>query len=493
MTKRINLYLQVVFESLLLLIITLGILAYFSHQALRHEALLNAHQTMEGTVQEVDNILLSVEQSTGNIYYDMLEHLNDPDRMFTYCRELVKSNPNIMGCAIAFKPGYYPDRGHFMAYVHRSLPAEDGSTTLITSDSFTDRPYTEQRWYSDPMKSGEVGWIDPLKGHETEAEPLVTFCLPFNDKYGKRVGVMAVDVSLNQLSKIILETKPSENGYTLLLAHNGSYIVHPDKNKLTDPHIFSHTEQNDDPAETAAAKAMVAGESGMREFTRDGQDWCIFFRPFERFEWEGRATGDIGWSVGVVYPEKDIFGMHNILITLVIGISVAGMLLFYVLCRWMMNKQLRPLKRLTKQARLIADGNYKEHLSPSIRKDEIGLLQNRFCDMQHSLQEQVEELEDSATQLQRHGETLRAAYEKTIEADKIKTSFMHYITKQMAQPAECIDSHVVNLCTNYHNISKKERTRQVDYIQRKCETIMELLNHMEHFTENNAGKEANNE
>lgn len=493
MTRRINLYLQVVLEALLLLIITLSILAYFSHQALRQEALLNAHQTLEGTVQDIDNILLSVEQSTGNIYYDMIEHLDDPDLMYTYSRELVRSNPNIMGCAIAFKPGFYPDRDLFMAYVHRSVPAEDGSTTLITSPTFTDRPYTEQRWFANPMKTGKEGWIDPLKGHETEAEPLVTFCLPFNDKTGKRVGVMGIDVSLNQLSKIILDTKPSENGYTLLLAHNGAYIVHPDKEKLTSSQIFSHTEQNDDPNETAAAKAMIAGESGMKEFTRNGQKWCIFYRPFERFKWEGRSTSSIGWSVGVVYPEKDIFGMHNTMIFLVIGISMAGMLLFYVLCRWLVNRQLRPLRQLTQQAKRIAEGDYKEHLPYSNRQDEIGLLQNRFCDMHRSLEEQAQELENDIIQLQRHGDTLRSAYDKTIEADKMKSSFMSYITRQMAEPAESIDSNVTALCNNYHQIDKEERTKQVGYIQRKCQTIMELLNHIEHFTQTNTGKEVNHE
>ena len=115
MIKRINLNIQVLCEALLLLAVTLGILAYFSHMALRQEALRNAEQTLEGTVQDIDNILLGVEQSTGNIYYDLLEHLDDPERMYTYSRELVASNPNINGCAICFKPGFFPGHDLFMA------------------------------------------------------------------------------------------------------------------------------------------------------------------------------------------------------------------------------------------------------------------------------------------------------------------------------------------------------------------------------------------
>ena len=119
MQGKHRLNIQIVVEALLLLSVMLGILAYFSHRALRQEAMLDAEQTLEGTVQSIDNILLGVEQATGNVYYDLLQHLDDPDRMYTYSRNLVESNPNIVGCTICFKPGYYPGKDLFMAYVHR--------------------------------------------------------------------------------------------------------------------------------------------------------------------------------------------------------------------------------------------------------------------------------------------------------------------------------------------------------------------------------------
>ena len=490
MIKRINLNIQVLCEALLLLAVTLGILAYFSHMALRQEALRNAEQTLEGTVQDIDNILLGVEQSTGNIYYDLLEHLDDPERMYTYSRELVASNPNINGCAICFKPGYFPGHDLFMAYVHRTRPDANGNSRLVTSEAFTDRPYTKQRWYAEPMKTGEVGWIDPLKGHETEDEPLITFCLPFNDKNGERVGMMGVDVSLNQLSDIILDAKPSENGYSVLLAHNGAYIVHPDEDKLKNPEIFSQTGRDSDPTEIEAAKAMVAGEKGMKEFIRDSKDWLVFYKPFERVEWEGRSEGKLGWSVGVVYPEEDIFGIHNILVYLVVGIAIAGMLVFYLLLNWIIRRQLKPLIRLTKSAHYIASGNYSESLPYSDRLDEIGLLQNQFCDMQRSLQGQVDELEEETKLLKRQNDMLRAAYDKTVEGDKMKSSFLRYITNQMAEPMKSIDNSVTSICNNYQNISKEEMDQLVDNIQRQNQTMTNLLNPMAHFTKSDTGKEA---
>ena len=471
-----------------MLTVTLGILAYFSHKALHQEAQNSAEQMLEGTVQNIDNILMSVEQSTGNMYYEVVAHLDNPDRMHTYSRKLVESNPNIAGCAIVFTPGYYPGKDLFMAYIHRAS-GTDSKSELVTSETFTDRPYTEQAWYTEPMK-GWRGWIDPLKGADAEGEPLVTFCLPLRDRNGERVGVIAVDVSINLLSKIILAAKPSANGYSVLLAHNGSYIVHPDKEKLSNPQVFSHKNRNDDVSELEAAKAMLAGEEGMKEFRKDGSNWYVFFKPLERVGWRGWSKGAMNWSVGVVCPESDIFGKHNILLYQVVAIAIVGLLLFFMLCSWIIRRQLKPMKQLAESAQQIADGNYNELLPHSKRLDEIGRLQKQFEKMQASLREQVVKVEEETAELHQQGDMLRTAYDKTVGDDMTKTAFLHYMTMQMAEPAQRIDRSVTTLCNNIHNLSKEDIDSHVDTIEQNSLAVLDLTKHLAHFSELETGKEA---
>ena len=495
MFRKFRLNVQLLAEILVLLALTLGVLAYFSHKVLKREAMRNASLMLDATVQDIDNILLSVEQSTGNIYLDLLQHLDNPQRMFTYSREIVVSNPNIVGCAIAFKPGYYPGKDLFMAYIHRRAFANDVKSDLVTTEMFANRPYTEQIWYTESMKTGWIGWTDPLKGDDTENEPLVNFCLPITDKNGERVGVVAVDVSISQLSKIVLAAKPSENGYSVLLARNGSFIVHPNVDKLESQTVFSQMDQGADASVLEAAEAMVAGHVGEKDFKMDGKNWTVFFKPFVRGEWEGRYNGEgtLGWSVGVVYPDEDIFGIHNKLVFLVIVIAFVGILAFFLLCTWILRRQLKPLRKLTNSAQRIANGDLNEELNSTDRDDEIGHLQNRFRKMQKSLQNQIRELEQETAQLHQRSDVLRAAYGNTEDADRMKTSFLHYMTNQMSVPTESIDRSVTTLCNNYHDLSKEEIEKQVDNIQLKSDAIVDLLNHMIHFTETDQGKEARNE
>ena len=148
----------VVLEIVTLLIVSLGGLLYFTRKALVEESKMDAELRLEGTVQQVDNMLLSIEQSMGNIYHALLDHLDQPDRMQDYCRRLLESNPNINGCVIAFKPDYYPDRGNFFTFIHRK---KYNSPELITADENNKFTYTQKKWYNETMEKCRPSWIDP--------------------------------------------------------------------------------------------------------------------------------------------------------------------------------------------------------------------------------------------------------------------------------------------------------------------------------------------
>lgn len=207
----------------------------------------------------------------------------------------------------------------------------------------------------------------------------------------------------------------------------------------------------------------------------------------------GRSSGEVAWSVGVVYPEDDIFGLYNKLLYLALAIAVVSILLFSLLSNWIIRKQMKPVSNLAKSAQHITEGNYNEALPYEDRSDEIGLLQNRFKQMQRSLQGQVSELEDETKRLQQQDAMLQMEYDKALETDKMKTSFQRYIIRQMDEPANSIDSSVTTLCNNYYDINKEEAGKQVGNIQRKSQLLVDLLDHMAHFTENETGKEGSHE
>ena len=479
-TLSIQLSLMVAIPTALILTVALLIMLHFSRKAIRQETLQKAEQTLEATVQSIDNILLSVEHASGNTYWNMVEQLDKPERMQVFCRKLVETNPYITGCAIAMEPYYYKNRSkYFMAYTHQTKTGMASTNSpIIQAETFGNRPYTEQEWYTQPMKSGHPCWIGPLKDSDTEGGAIITFCLPIYNRDGARVGVMGVDIALQQLSQIVLAVKPSPNSYCTLLGSDGSYIVHPDSTKLMHETVYSHYKESNNQSIKEAAAAMVTGQTGYKEFRQNGKDWFVFYKPFNRSMIPGRSMGKLNWSAGIVYPEDDIFGQYNRMLYVVVAISLAGLFMLLLLCQWFTHRRLLPLRMLTKSTQRIAEGDFNEPIPDSRQVDEIGQLQEQFQQMQQSLATHVNELNRLRASLQIQGEELRTAYERAQEADKLKTAFLHHMTNQMIAPSQTILTSVDTLCQQWSNMSKEEAAKVVDSIQKDSQTITDLLGGM---------------
>ena len=421
-----------------LLIASMIVMLFYSRKNVKDEALQKAMQTLDGTVQNIDNILLSVEQATGNVYFSMLPHINDPKAVQTYSRRLVESSPYITDCNI----------------------------TLGKCSS------TEQQWFIRPAKVGN--------------EPLICFSLPLYSYEGKPLGDVCVDVSLGLLSRIVAEAKPSQNSYCILLDSLGEFIVHPDADNLMNQSAIEMSEGNSDSSMGKAVRAMISGQTGYMPFSLWGEDFYVFYKPFTRGDIRGRTAGKLGWSAGIIYPADDIFGDYNNLIYYVLAITIVGLLLMYLLSYAIIRSRLKPLVMLTKKAQYIAEGNFNEAIPDSRHIDEIGRLQDNFQLMQQSLASNIGELEELKNTLQERGEGLRAAYDQAKKAERMKTSFLHNMTNQMMAPAETIEKAVEQLCGK----SEHDPAKLVADIQQNGKAITELLKNLISMSDDEMRKEA---
>ena len=486
-TLSVRIGLMVVAAMALLLIASMIVMLHYARKAVKEEAIQKASQTLEGTIRNIDNILLSVEQSAGNMYFSMNLESDSRDKMFTYAHKMVETNPYVAGCAIAFKENYYKDYRHFMAYVHRADSAgmAYADSNIVPDDMFADAPYTEQTWFTAPMETGKAIWLNPLKGVKSDEAPIITFSLPFPGKDGKPIGVIGVDISLSMLSNIVSRAKPSKNSYCTLLDNDGTYIVHPFSNKLMSGTVLMVKEQS----AKEAAQAMLSGQTGYRSFNMGGQKLYVFYKPFKRSIVTGRMSDDLGWSAGIVYPEEDIFGEYNSLSLYIWGIAIVSLILSFLVSGFVIHGQLKPLLMLTKQAQHIAKGNLDEPIPDSRRMDEIGRLQSNFKLMQQSLATNIGELEQLTTKLKEHGEKLSIAYKKAQKADRIKTAFLHNMTNQMLAPSEAICEDVQVLCNPDKRGEQKDTAQLADDIQQKGNAIADLLKNLINMSDEDIRKE----
>jgi len=479
--------LMIVLAMSLLLTVTLFIMLYFSHHAMKEDALNRAAATLDRVTTNIDNILLSVEETAGNTFFNM--RYDDPERMYTYARKIVETNPYVTGCAIAFKPGFFKDRELFMAYEHRvdSVRHDIAHAPIVRSDTFGTKPYTEQVWYIRPMTSKRVMWLNPLIGMESDIEPITSFCAPIPGIDGEPIGVISVDVSISLISEIIAANRPSPNSYCALLDHDGSFIIDPTAGYLT------KMKATNLPGESIkdAVKIMMSGDKGYTPFELNDHTFYLFYKPFVMAEVPNRFLSDLGWSIGVAFSEDDIFGEYNALFNYVIIISVVGIVLMFLYTLLIIRHRLNPLKTLTLFAERIAQGHYDETLPTRRRnKDEIGKLQSHFHRMQRSVASNIGELHELTETIQDRSRELQAAYKQAKKSDHMKTDFMHNMTDQMIKPANAIGEDVAALNRFDQTMPPKSINDLVADIQENGNTITKLLNNLIHLSENEANEDS---
>ena len=428
-TLSLRLSLTVIAALATLLLVALMIIFFFSRKAVKEEALQDAGQTLEATIQRIDNILLKVEQASGNVYWKMLPHIHEPEKLKLYTRKLVETTPYITDCTIT--------------------------------------------WDSDSTAADSIftGWINS----KDKADAITTFRLPIFD--GRRkVGVMDVDVSLMLVSKIVLETKPSPNSFCSLLSGDGTIIVFPDSTVLSKNSL--ELTKFEDSSMVEAVRAMLNGESGYQHAVMDGKDYYVFYKPFERAEVMGRAMSNLGWSAAIIYPEEDIFGEYNHLLYIVLIIAIIGLVLLLLPCLFFIHHQLIPLRSLEKSAQRIAEGDYQDTIPYSRRRDEVGRLQNHFREMQQSLATRMGEMAHLTATLKERGEELQATYEQAQAAERMKTNFLYNMSDQMTSPVATIRQSVLTISDPNGKLTEEETNQLVDGIQQRGENVTALLNQL---------------
>jgi methyl-accepting chemotaxis protein len=150
----------------------------------------------------------------------------------------VKDNPGfLLGSWMLWEPNAYDgrdqeyantpqhdDTGRVNSYWHW-----DDSGQVIHENNVE---WEEASWYNEPRKAGEPILLDPyiykVSGVDTMLISLIAPVI-IDDRFQ---GVMGVDFKLSTLQKYVRDIKVLGDSYAALIANDGTYIAHPDSEKI---------------------------------------------------------------------------------------------------------------------------------------------------------------------------------------------------------------------------------------------------------------------
>ena len=450
-----------------LFVTALFIMFHYARESIYQEAMEKARQTLRTTELRIDNTLNEVETATRSMHWTIEKRLNRPEIMDSLCRQLLRVNPHIQSCTIAFEPGVYPQYGiYHEVYAHRN---PNDSTQIDITINGGKQLYTREKWYFTPLHLEKPIWIDPYVDIEHGETSIITsYGMPLHNKDGELVGVLSAHISMKWFADLVLSLKPFPNSHASVMGTDGHLIIHPDSTLEEHEAFFQEAFNNPTSQAHLAAISMKTGHIGHNEITMGDKHGFIFYHPFE----------NAGWSVSIVCPESDIFSSYDALLWLTIIISLIGLLLLGLFCFFISHFKLKPLQQLVDTARQMAEGQLDAPVEESHRDDEVGYVQNTFRQMQQSIGQHIAHITQLTDVLRQRNDDLKLAYEQAREADRMKDAVIMNMSDRMEQSVKAIHATVDDFRQHIADMDANECRHMAEKIGTHTETTTELLGNL---------------
>lgn len=347
---------------------------------------------VENTNLKVNSMLSSVEAAAINSAPDFKECIGHPDRVGQVTEEVLARNPQLTGCGIGFKPNYFPGKGRWYELYATRTDSTETEVRQIGSES---HDYLNAEWYTNAVEQDKPVWSEPYYDETGAGRILCSYSMPIRDERDSIIAVFGSDIDLNGLSDIVnnrdhdFSIISDDKIYSFVISHNGTYIVHPDKERIFKDNFYTFIKENANAEDDNIVENMSNGQPGFSIIElEDGNKAIIYYAPLE----------STGWTMAFAMPKSGVFHLAMNIGSLILAIMIFSLFVTLLACYLIFRGVTKPLKRFAKSADEIAKGNFNAPLPMVASHDEVRQLNDSFREMQRSLRQYIEELKETTAQ-----------------------------------------------------------------------------------------------
>lgn len=412
MTKKRSLAVKL---SLIVLVSTSAIFfaafgaTYFTVRSMMlNNAEAMANKLTDGTVNHIHGILGSVMAPAQPLAAAIERDWLQGEALYRVLDDLVQRSPRISGAAVAYEPfSVDPDERYYAPFSY-----EQNGEIRRTFLGGEDLHYFVRDWYQIPKETGRGIWTDPYHAEGGADELIATYSLPLYRDHSDPdtfIGVIALDVSLTGMLEMISDVSIYETGFAFMVSSSGAFVTYPEPELVRNESFFSLAETWGIPELRQIGRAMVQDTRGFVRLPDMliGESAWLYYAPLEEAD----------WNLGVVIPERELYGDVLQLIQRILVIAAVGFIILLVVIIGVSRSITQPLKRLVKTASQIAKGNLDEKMPPEKSGDEVGELARSFDEMRVALKDYINNLTETTKAKERIESEL-------LIAQKIQMSFL---------------------------------------------------------------------
>ena len=354
-----------------------------------------------------------------------------------------------------------------------------------------------EAWYPQTLKAGKPIWSSIYNWDTPEGMTNIISIAaghPIYDNTKKMIGIIGVDLSLEDISVFLHNLKVSPSGKVFIIENNGLLVANSSSEKpftiVNGKAQRLNVLNSSDPLIKATAqylqqkfgnfKQIDTSQEQDLDFTLKGERQFVHVEP-----WHDKLG--LNWLVVVVVPESDFMAQINANTRMTIILSIVALLVATLLGMFTSQWITQPILKLSRASKAIAAGNLDQEVEIKGVK-ELGVLSQSFNQMALQLAESFEQLEDRVEQ--RTAE-LNEAKQTAEGANRAKSEFLANMSHELRTPLNAI----LGFTQLMHRDSSltPQQQENLGIISRSGEHLLSLINDVLDMSKIEAGSIALNE
>jgi methyl-accepting chemotaxis protein len=295
----------------------------------------------------------------------------------------------------------------------------DGVSVAASDMNYVGVNVSDSQYFKDAM-AGEVNAGTAALNQVTK-KPFTPFAAPIRSG-DNVIGVFAALLDIGFLNDLIASNKIGTSGYAFITDKTGLVLAHP---KPSNVFLLNIAEL---PGMSELAKAMMAGESGVRNYVFERVRRTAGFAP----------VSTTGWSVSLTLPDSEYLApadeVRNLTLLVAAAALVTAFVIFFLFSRTITN----PLARGVDFAELVASGDFTQQL-PIHRRDEVGKLAEALNSMSARLKDMVATIQKSSEQVASSSEQITLSAQKLAEGAQSQASTLEETSASVEELTASVD------------------------------------------------------
>ncbi|MCM1988955.1 methyl-accepting chemotaxis protein [Oceanirhabdus seepicola] len=277
---------------------------------------------------------------------------------------------------------------------------------------------TVRNWYIKAKNENKFIWAEPYEDNTT-GKVVLTAAIPIFDKVNNNefIGVLALDITLNDIGEEINSTKIGNNGYVYILDDESTIIMHPNSELL-----LKSLKVED------ISKALEEKSQGHVEYKweEDGVKKDKFTAFIKNEE--------LGWNILAAMYIDEIDDDINVLLKWISYIGI-GSLLVSILIALLFSKTItKPINSLLRVMEDVKKGDFSVRSNVK-SKDELRSLGEGFNVMLESVGSFVSNIKIVSSEVNESSQSLAAISEETSASAEQMNTTIEEIAKGAAEQA----------------------------------------------------------